>query len=39
MARSQLDQALSDEQVGAIVAFLNTLTGSYRGTPVVAAPQ
>jgi cytochrome c peroxidase len=39
MARSQLDQALSDEQVGAIVAFLNTLTGSYRGTPVVTAPQ
>src|SRR6202040_1198604 len=29
MARAQLDQALSDEQVGAIVAFLNTLTGSY----------
>ena len=39
MARAQLDQTLSDEQVRAIVAFLNTLTGTYRGAPVVAAPQ
>jgi cytochrome c peroxidase len=39
MARAQLDQTLSDEQVEAIVAFLNTLTGTYRGAPVVAASQ
>jgi cytochrome c peroxidase len=37
MANAQLDQTLSDQQIGAIVAFLKTLTGSYRGTPVVAA--
>jgi cytochrome c peroxidase len=37
MGNAQLDQTLSDQQVEAIVAFLNTLTGTYRGTPVVAA--
>jgi cytochrome c peroxidase len=37
MAASQLDQDLSDEQVGQIVAFLETLTGTYRGVPVTAA--
>ena len=26
------------EQVGSIVAFLRTLTGTYRGAPVTAAP-
>jgi cytochrome c peroxidase len=36
MAVAQLDQNLSDEQVEAIVAFLRTLTGNYRGHPVVA---
>jgi cytochrome c peroxidase len=39
MARAQLEQTLSEEQVKAIVAFLNTLTGTYRGAPVVAAPE
>lgn len=37
MAVAQLDQTLSDDQVSAIVAFLRTLTGKYRGvtlTPV-----
>lgn len=34
MGRAQLDQPLPDEQIRAIVAFLNTLTGIYRGTPV-----
>ena len=38
MASAQLDQTLSDQQIEAIVAFLNTLTGTYRGAPVVAAP-
>jgi cytochrome c peroxidase len=38
MAFAQLDQTLSDQQIEAIVAFLNTLTGTYRGAPVVAAP-
>ena len=37
MAKAQLDQALSDQQIKAIVAFLNTLTGTYRGAPVTAA--
>jgi cytochrome c peroxidase len=35
MAGAQLDQTLSDQEVGAIVAFLGTLTGTYRGAPVV----
>ena len=38
MAFAQLDERLSDEEVEAIVAFLNTLTGTYRGVPVTAAP-
>ena len=38
MAEAQLDQTLSDQQIKAIVAFLNTLTGTYRGVPVTAAP-
>ena len=37
MAEAQLDQTLSDQQIEAIVAFLNTLTGTYRGAPVTAA--
>ena len=39
MAFAQLDQTLSDEQIETIVAFLQTLTGTYRGAPVIAAPQ
>jgi cytochrome c peroxidase len=37
MAKVQLDQTLTDPQVDAVVAFLKTLTGTYRGAPVVAA--
>jgi cytochrome c peroxidase len=37
MGNAQLDQTLSDQQVKEIVAFLDTLTGTYRGAPVVAA--
>jgi len=37
MGSAQLDQTLSDQQIKAIVAFLDTLTGTYRGAPVVAA--
>jgi len=39
MAEAQLDQTLSDQQIELIIAFLKTLTGTYRGAPVVAAPQ
>jgi cytochrome c peroxidase len=38
MSAAQLDQTLTDQQVDAIVAFLRTLTGTYRGVPVVAGP-
>jgi cytochrome c peroxidase len=34
MGRAQLHQALSDQQILSIVAFLKTLTGAYRGEPV-----
>ena len=37
MAAAQLDRTLSDQQVDNIVAFLRTLTGSYRGRPVAGA--
>jgi cytochrome c peroxidase len=37
MAAAQLDRALTDQQVAAIVAFLRTLTGTFHGAPVVAA--
>lgn len=36
MADAQLDQTLSDRQVEMIVAFLNSLTGTFHGAPVVA---
>ena len=42
MGVAQLDRVLTDEQVAAIVGFLNTLTGTYRGRelrPAVAAPS
>ena len=47
MGYAQLDRVLTDDQTKAIVAFLNTLTGTYRGKPVTprdgssqkAAPQ
>ena len=38
MAKAQLDQSLSEQEIDAIVAFLNSLTGNYRGAPVKAAP-
>src|SRR5216684_7742521 len=38
MGNAQLDRTLSDRQIEAIVAFLNTLTGTFRGAPVIAAP-
>jgi cytochrome c peroxidase len=37
MATAQLDQSLSEQEIDAIVAFLNSLTGNYRGVPVKAA--
>jgi cytochrome c peroxidase len=39
MAAAQLDRTLSDQQIDSIVAFLQTLTGTYRGTPVVGGSQ
>jgi cytochrome c peroxidase len=38
MGKAQLNQTLSDQQVDAIVAFLKTLTGTYRGLPLTAPP-
>ncbi|HJZ21403.1 MAG TPA: cytochrome c peroxidase, partial [Bradyrhizobium sp.] len=37
MAAAQLDRTLSDQQVDSIVAFLQTLTGTFRGKPVGAS--
>jgi len=37
MGVAQLDRVLTDQQISAIVAFLNTLTGTYRGQAVVSA--
>jgi cytochrome c peroxidase len=37
MGYAQLDRTLTDEQTEAIVAFLNTLTGTYLGKPVIPA--
>jgi cytochrome c peroxidase len=42
MGVAQLDRVLTDQQISAIVAFLNTLTGTYRGEvvrPAAAAPH
>ena len=36
MGEAQLDRDLSEQQVDAIVAFLQTLTGSFHGNPVSA---
>jgi cytochrome c peroxidase len=35
---AQLSSTLTDQQVNAIVAYLQTLTGNYRGAPVGASP-
>jgi cytochrome c peroxidase len=37
MGLAQLDRILTDSQVGSIVAFLGTLTGTYRGRSVMPA--
>jgi len=39
MAAAQLDRTLTNQQLSSLVAFLQTLTGNYRGTPVVGATQ
>ena len=39
MGYAQLDRKLTDDQTKAIVAFLNTLTGTYLGKPVSPAGQ
>ncbi|MGC2778500.1 MAG: cytochrome c peroxidase [Bradyrhizobium sp.] len=39
MAKAQLDRTLTDKQIAVIVAFLKTLTGNYRGSPVVAGAR
>jgi len=38
MGAAQLNSALTDQQVGLIVAYLKTLTGQYRGASVGASP-
>jgi cytochrome c peroxidase len=38
MGMAQLNSTLTDEQVSALVAYLQTLTGKYRGVPVGGAP-
>ena len=37
MGLAQLDRVLTDSQVGSIVAFLGTLTGTYRDRSVMPA--
>jgi cytochrome c peroxidase len=39
MGYAQLDRVLTNDQTQAIVAFLNTLTGTYRGKPLVPAGE
>jgi cytochrome c peroxidase len=39
MGYAQLDRTLTDDQTDAIVAFLNTLTGTYLGKPITPAGQ
>ena len=39
MASAQLDRTLSDQQIDAIVAFLGTLTGTYRAAAVSGPPR
>jgi cytochrome c peroxidase len=38
MARAQLDQTLTDQQINTIVGFLKTLTGKFHGAPLQAPP-
>jgi cytochrome c peroxidase len=37
MGVAQLNRPLSDQEIGEVVSFLQTLTGNYRGAPVVGA--
>jgi cytochrome c peroxidase len=37
MGAAQLNRTLSDQQIKDVVAFLGTLTGTYRGAPIVGA--
>ncbi|HVJ31787.1 MAG TPA: cytochrome c peroxidase [Terriglobia bacterium] len=39
MATAQLNRTLTDQQADLIVAFLRSLTGTYRGVPVIAATR
>ena len=39
MGFAQLDRVLTEEQITAIVAFLNTLTGAYQGRPVTSSAE
>jgi cytochrome c peroxidase len=39
MAAAQLDRTLSDQQVDSLVAFLQSLTGTFHGAPVSEARQ
>ena len=36
MGKAQLDRALTEDQITGLVAFLKTLTGAYKGTPLTA---
>ncbi|MBL6076865.1 c-type cytochrome [Belnapia sp. T18] len=38
MGLAQLNLVLDDGQIASIIAFLRTLTGSYRGTPLASPP-
>jgi cytochrome c peroxidase len=38
MGFAQLNATLTDQQVDALVAYLNSLTGQYRGVPVGGGP-
>jgi cytochrome c peroxidase len=38
MGLAQLNAKLTDQQIKEIVAYLGTLTGTFRGKPVGAAP-
>jgi len=39
MGITQLDRALTNEQIAAVVAFLRTLTGTYNGMPVTPGAE
>jgi cytochrome c peroxidase len=38
MAVAQLNATLTDQQAKALVAFINSLTGTYRGSPIGGSP-